>query len=156
MMYMEISIQYRHAQKEDVITIVNMLAADPLGAKRESIESSLPQSYYDAFEAIENDPNNELIVAIIDNQIVGVLQLTFIPYLTYQGGWRALIEAVRVVSEFRSQGIGRKMFQWAIHRATEKGCHMIQLTTDKQRPDALRFYESLGFNASHEGLKLYI
>jgi len=92
-MYMETSIQYRHAQKEDVSMIVNMLAADPLGAKRESIESSLPQSYYDAFEAIENDPNNELIVATIASQIVGVLQLTFIPYLTYQGGWRALIEA---------------------------------------------------------------
>ena len=87
---------------------------------------------------------------------VGVMQLTFIPYLTYQGGWRALIEGVRVASEFRSKGIGREMIQWAIGRARERGCHVLQLTTDKERVDALRFYESLGFAASHEGMKLHL
>ncbi len=132
-----------------------MLADDPLGSKRECFQSPLPQSYNDAFEAIDRDPNNELVVATIDHQIVGVLQMTFIPYLTYQGGWRALIEGVRVASEFRSQGMGREMFQWAIRRARQRGCHMLQLTTDKTRPDALRFYESLGFTASHEGMKLH-
>lgn len=153
---METRVQFRRAQKADVRAIVDMLANDPLGAKRERFQSPLPQSYYDAFEAIDSDPNNELLVATVDSQITGVLQLTFIPYLTYQGGWRALIEGVRVASEFRSKGIGREMFQWAINRARIRGCHMLQLTLDKARPDALRFYESLGFTASHEGLKLHL
>jgi GNAT superfamily N-acetyltransferase len=88
--------------------------------------------------------------------VVGVLQLTYIPSLTYQGGWRALIEGVRVDSGERSQGLGKTLFEWAIARAREHGCHMVQLTTDKARPDAKRFYESLGFVASHEGLKLHL
>lgn len=153
---MEARVEFRKAQKDDVGVIVEMLADDPLGAKRECFESPLPQSYYEAFESIDSDPNNELVVATVDSQIVGVLQLTFIPYLTYQGGWRALIEGVRVASEFRSKGIGREMFQWAIDRARKRGCHMLQLTMDKARPDALRFYESLGFTASHEGMKLQL
>lgn len=89
-------------------------------------------------------------------QVVGVLQLTFIPYLTYQGGWRALIEAVRVDPKLRSTGLGTTMFQWAIERARERRCHLVQLTTDKARPDAKRFYENLGFVASHEGMKLHL
>ena len=93
---------------------------------------------------------------MVNGQIVGVLQLTFIPYLTYQGGWRGLIEGIRVAAGFRGQGIGRELFQWAIDRARQWGCHLVQLTTDKARPDALRFYESLGFRASHEGLKLHL
>lgn len=153
---MEAQVQFRKAQRDDILAIVEMLADDPLGAKRERFESPLPQSYYDAFVSIDSDPNNELVVATVDSQIVGVLQLTFIPYLTYQGGWRALIEGVRVASEFRSQGIGHELFQWAINRARNRGCHMLQLTTDKARPDALRFYESLGFRASHEGMKLQL
>jgi GNAT superfamily N-acetyltransferase len=83
-----------------------------------------------------------------------VLQITFIPCLTYQGGWRALIEGVRIASDIRSEGIGRRMFKWAIQRSRERGCRLVQLTTDKARPDALRFYEKLGFVASHEGMKL--
>jgi GNAT superfamily N-acetyltransferase len=153
---MEARVQFRQAHKHDVEAIVAMLADDPLGAQRERFQCPLPQSYYDAFEAIESDPHNELVVATVESQIVGVLQLTFIPYLTYQGGWRALIEGVRVASEFRAQGIGRAMFQWAVHRARQRGCHLLQLTTDKARPDALRFYESLGFTASHEGMKLHL
>jgi GNAT superfamily N-acetyltransferase len=117
----------------------------------------LPGSYYAAFEAIERDPNNELIVAeTADGQLAGMLQLTFIPYLTYRGGWRALVEGVRVVAQMRSRGVGRRLFEWAIERARERGCHMIQLTSDKARPDAIRFYESLGFVASHEGMKLHL
>ncbi len=153
---MEARVQFRQAHRDDVEAIVAMLADDPLGAQRERFQCPLPQSYYDAFEAIESDPHNELVVATVESQIVGVLQLTFIPYLTYQGGWRALIEGVRVASEFRAQGIGRAMFQWAIQRARQRGCHLLQLTTDKARPDALRFYESLGFTASHEGMKLHL
>ncbi len=153
---MEARVEFRKAQKDDVGVIVEMLADDPLGAKRERFESPLPQSYYDAFESIDSDPNNELVLATVDSQIVGVLQLTFIPYLTYQGGWRALIEGVRVASEFRSKGIGREMLQWAISRVRKRGCHVLQLTTDKARPEAIRFYESLGFTASHEGMKLHL
>jgi GNAT superfamily N-acetyltransferase len=95
-------------------------------------------------------------VACQGARVVGVLQLTCIPSLTYQGGWRALIEGVRVDSGERSQGLGKTLFEWAIARARERGCHMVQLTTDKARPDAKRFYESLGFVASHEGLKLHL
>ena len=92
----------------------------------------------------------------MDGRLVGVLQLTFIPYLTYMGGWRALIEGVRVSSDARSLGIGRQLIEWAIDRARERNCHLVQLTTDKSRPDALRFYEKLGFKASHEGMKLHL
>ena len=91
-----------------------------------------------------------------DGRVIGVLQLTFIPYLTYRGGWRALIEGVRVDRRHRSAGIGRRLFEWAIARSRERGCHLVQLTSDKQRPDAIRFYESLGFAASHEGMKLHL
>lgn len=135
--------------------LVRLLADDPLGAQREAATSPLPASYYAAFEAIDRDPNNELIVAeTADSQLAGMLQLTFIPYLTYQGGWRALVEGVRVAAALRSGGIGGRLLQRAIDRARERGCHMIQLTSDKARPDAIRFYESLGFVASHEGMKL--
>lgn len=133
-----------------------MLADDPLGAKRERFETPLPESYLRAFDAIAADPNNELVVACLGAEVVGVLQITFTPYLAYQGGWRATIEAVRIDSRHRSQGLGKAMFEWAIARARERGCHLVQLTTDKARPDAKRFYESLGFVASHEGMKLFL
>ena len=149
-------LRFRRATRDDVPAIVALLAADPLGAKRETYASPLPASYHAAFEAIERDPNNELVVGEIEGRVVAVLQMTFIPYLTYRGGWRALIEGVRVDSGIRSRGIGRTLFEWAIERARERGCHMVQLTSDKARPYAIRFYESLGFVASHEGLKLIL
>ena len=145
---------FRRARREDVASIVRLLVDDPLGARREKHADPLPPAYYDAFAAIDADPNNELVVVDLEGEIVGVLQLTFIPYLTYQGGWRALIEGVRIDSRFRSSGLGRRLFQWAIGRAVERRCHLVQLTSDKARPDAIRFYESLGFVASHEGMKL--
>ena len=147
---------FRRARADDVPDIVRLLADDPLGATRERDESPLPESYARAFRAIEQDANNELVVACRGERVVGVLQLTYIPSLTYQGGWRALIEGVRVDSGERSQGLGKTLFEWAIARARERGCHMVQLTTDKARPDARRFYEALGFVASHEGMKLHL
>ena len=147
---------FRPAVRADVPAIVRLLADDPLGARREAYGSPLPVCYYRAHEAIERDPNNELVVVELDQQVVGVLQLTFIPYLTYQGGWRALIEGVRVASHLRSSGIGRRLFEWAIERARERKCHVVQLTSDKTRPGAIRFYEGLGFAASHEGMKLHL
>ncbi|MCH7831186.1 MAG: GNAT family N-acetyltransferase [Proteobacteria bacterium] len=120
----------QHAKSSDVATIVALLADDPLGSKRERFESPLPACYCDAFASINEDPNNELIVAKLDEKVLAVLQLTFIPSLTYQGRWRAQIEGVRVASEFRSKGISCDIFQWAINRARERDCHMIQLTTN--------------------------
>ena len=149
-------VAFRRAQREDVERIVRMLADDPLGAKRERYELPLPRSYLAAFEAIEADPNNEIVVACLDGEVMGVLQITFIPGLTYQGGWRALIEGVRVDGAARSAGVGRAMVEHAIGRARERGCRLVQLTTDKARPDAKRFYEALGFVATHEGMKLHL
>ncbi|MPZ46125.1 MAG: GNAT family N-acetyltransferase [Betaproteobacteria bacterium] len=146
----------RQATAQDLPAIVRLLADDPLGAKRECYREPLPASYQAAFAAIERDPNQELCVACLGESVVGVLQLTFIPYLTYQGGWRALIEGVRIAPGLRSRGLGRILFEWAIERARDRGCHMVQLTSDKARPDAIRFYQGLGFVASHEGMKLLI
>ncbi len=146
----------RRAGRDDLPAIVRMLAADPLGATRERYCLPLPQAYLDAFEVIDRDPNQELTVACEHGEVVGVLQITFLPYLTYQGGWRALIEGVRIASGARSRGLGRFMLEWAIGRARERGCHMVQLTSDKSRPDAVRFYQALGFVASHEGMKLHL
>jgi ribosomal protein S18 acetylase RimI-like enzyme len=152
----EPAIIIRRATRDDVPSIVRMLADDPLGAKREIYSTPLPDRYYLAFEEIERDSNNELVVAEVEGKVIGVLQMTFIPYLTYQGGWRALIEGVRVSSQTRSSGIGRRLFVWAIERARRRNCHVVQLTSDKARLDAIRFYEGLGFVASHEGLKLHL
>ena len=152
----EPAIEFRRATQDDVTLIVRMLADDPLGAQREAYAEPLPERYHRAFEAIDRDSNNELVVAEIDGKIAGVLQITFIPYLTYQGGWRALIEGVRVAADWRSRGVGRRLFEWAIARARQRGCHLVQLILDKVRPDAIRFYQNLGFEATHEGLKLHL
>ena len=147
---------FRRASRDDVPAIVKLLADDPLGAKREVFAMPLAETYYRAFEAIERDANNELVVVELESRVVGVLQLTFIPYITYQGGWRALIEGVRISPELRSSRIGRKLFEWVIERARKRKCHLIQLTSDKTRRAAIRFYEGLGFVASHEGMKLHL
>jgi len=149
-------IEFRRAREADLSLIVRLLAEDPLGARRERLEDPLPNSYLEAFEDITADTNQNLVVATLGGEVVGVLQLTFIPYLTYQGSWRAQIEGVRVAEACRSKGVGRALFEWAIARARERGCHLVQLTTDAQRPDALRFYESLGFAATHHGMKLHL
>jgi GNAT superfamily N-acetyltransferase len=148
--------QIRSAMRDDLPTIVELLADDILGERREDAGGPLPPAYVAAFEAIEADARNELIVVEDVGVVVGVLQLTFIPGLTHRGGERTQIEGVRVAASHRSQGVGRQLFDWAIERARERGCRMVQLTTDKRRTDAHRFYESLGFVASHEGMKLLL
>ncbi|HMB99437.1 MAG TPA: GNAT family N-acetyltransferase [Flavobacteriaceae bacterium] len=146
----------RKAIQSDVPYIVKMISDDKLGMTREDYIDPLPKSYYDAFSKINSDNNQELIVVEdSDKSIIGTMQLSFIPYLTYQGGVRAQIEAVRIHKDKRGQGIGEYMFKWAIHRASDRGAHLLQLTTDKKRPDALKFYEKLGFTATHEGMKLH-
>jgi len=151
------ALLFRRATRDDLPAIVAMLADDPLGALREANTSPLPRCYHDAFDAIDRDPNIELVVAQARGSgIVGVLQLSFIPNLSHRGGWRALIEGVRVAAESRSGGVGRQMLLWAVERARQRGCLMVQLTSDKTRTDAIRFYEGLGFVASHEGMKLHL
>lgn len=147
-------MKFRTATADDLNALVHMLADDELGALRENPALPLSTEYLRAFDHIQTDPNNELIVVESADQIIGMLQLTFIPYLTYQGSWRCLVEGVRIHRSFRGQGVGRAVFEWAINQAKSRGCQMVQLTSDKQRPDAIRFYESLGFVASHEGFKL--
>ena len=151
---MTANLQFRQASARDLPRLVAMLADDELGAQREDSSQPLNSSYRSAFDAIDRDPNNALIVAEIDASIVGMLQLTFIPYLTYIGSWRCLIEGVRVLPGYRGQGLGTALIEWAIEAARKRQCRILQLTSDKQRPDALRFYESLGFEATHEGFKL--
>ena len=149
-------MKFRKAKSDDVFAIVEMLADDELGSKREQFQNPLPQSYFDAFVQIDQDPNQELIV--IENnehEVIGTLQLSFIQYLTYRGGIRAQIEAVRIRKDQRGAGIGQKLFEWAIARARERKAHVLQLTTDKKRPDAIRFYEALGFQSTHEGMKMH-
>ncbi|MBX0315395.1 GNAT family N-acetyltransferase [Planococcus glaciei] len=153
---METAVEFKNAVREDLDRIVEMLADDVLGKERERFEQPLPNFYIQAFEAIEADPNNELIVACLNGEIVGVQQITFTPYIARQGSWRATIEGVRTAASVRGKGIGRQMISWAIERAKERGCRMVQLTSDKQREDALRFYGQLGFEATHEGLKLQL
>ena len=149
-------MKFRKAKREDLPSIVRLLADDKLGRIREDYQMPLPEKYSNAFANIDQDPNQELMVIENEEQdILGTLQLSFIPYLTYQGGIRAQIEAVRIKADQRGKGIGEKVFHWAISRAKEKGAHLLQLTTDKSRPDAIRFYEKLGFQATHEGMKLH-
>lgn len=150
------AITFRSAERDDLGALVRMLANDPLGAQRERFEEPLPRAYLDAFAAIEKDPHNDLLVARRGGRIIGVLQLTLIPNLTYEGGWRAQIEGVRIAAEARGQGIGRALVDQAIETAKRAGCHLVQLTSDKRRPDALRFYESVGFKPTHEGMKLFL
>jgi GNAT superfamily N-acetyltransferase len=147
-------LKLRPAAIDDLRTIVAMLADDFLGSHRERLEDPLPESYVRAFRELDGDPNNELIVAELDGSVVGTLQLTFTPSLSYQGGRRCAVESVRVDASLRGKGIGREMMLWAIDRARERGCVSMQLTTNNERTDAHRFYERLGFTASHIGMKL--
>lgn len=146
---------YREARREDVPGIIALLADDVLGAGREHTGGeAVPEAYRRAFAAIDADPNNELIVIEREGALAGCLQITWIPGLSRGGAERCQIESVRVASAERGSGLGRALFEWAIDRARKRGCSLVQLTSDKRRADAIRFYESLGFEASHEGLKL--
>ncbi len=149
-------MKFRKATEKDISAIVEMIADDELGKKREIFQNPLPIEYLKAFEKINSDKNQELIVVENENsEIIGTLQLTFIQYLTYRGGIRAQIEAVRIRKDKRGIGLGKTMFEWAIKRAKERKAHLLQLTTDKKRPKAIEFYENLGFIKSHEGMKMH-
>ena len=139
---------------DDLEAILALLADDELGRQREQIGPPSSPAHLQAFEAISADKNQFLTVAGLSGDIVGCLQLSFIPGLSRMGLWRGQIESVRVSSRHRGGGIGRELINWGIEECRRRGCGMVQLTTDKSRPDALRFYQDLGFTASHEGMKL--
>ena len=148
-------ITIRPAKRDDVGAIVGMLADDPLGSARERIEQPLPESYFKAFEALDRDPNIELVVAQDgEGAVVGCLQLCILPGLSSQGASRGLIEDVRVASHCRGRGIGEEMVQWAVKHARAKGCKLVELLTHHTRVDAQRFYERLGFARSHVGMTM--
>jgi len=147
-------IRFRQAVITDLPAIIGLLADDDLGRQREQIGPPPSPNYEMAFYAIEKDSNQMLAAAERNGEVIGCLQLTFIPGLSRVGLWRGQIESVRAASKFRGSGLGRRLFEWAIEECRKRGCGLVQLTTDKSRPDALRFYQSLGFAASHEGMKL--
>jgi GNAT superfamily N-acetyltransferase len=145
-------LEIRRATVDDLPAIVAMLADDPLGAQRESPDDMTP--YRVALERLEADPNQHLVVAVREGRVIGTLQLTVIPGLSHRGATRALIEAVRIHADERGSGLGGQLIEWAIETSRRLDCRMVQLTSDKTRTDAHRFYERLGFSASHEGFKL--
>lgn len=150
---------FREARDGDLPAILALLGDDPLGKYRELAlpeHADIPAAYRAAFEVIAVDARNHLFVAEIGGAVVGCFQLTFIPGLTYQGRERAQIEGVRVSQAMRGRGIGKAMMEYAIARARERACVLVQLTTDKRRAKAHEFYRALGFVASHEGMKLQL
>src|SRR5690625_2033282 len=149
-------MEFRIANKNDLHSIVRLLAEDELGSQRERFEEPLPAAYYEAFNAMESQVGNQIILAIENQRVIGCLQLTIIPGLARQGMKRRQIEGVRVDRNYRGKKIGQMMFEEAISIAKSEECGMVQLTTDKRRGDAHRFYEKLGFSASHEGMKLIL
>lgn len=145
-------LEIRRTTAEDIVAIVGMLADDPLGAQRETPDDLVP--YRAAFARLEQDPNQQLIVAVRNGEVVGCLQLTTIPGLSRRGATRTLVEAVRVRASERSTGLGTHLMQWAIEESRQQGASLVQLTSDSVRADAHRFYERLGFKGSHVGFKL--
>ena len=147
------TLRIRQAKAEDLPAIVRLLADDPLGTQREKRTELLPASYHAVFEAISYDPNNGPVAAQDhDASVVAVRQITDTPYITYQGGWRAASEYVRVASHMRGSGVGKDLFAWAIARASVRGCHLERHATDKQRREAKRVYETMDLVATHKGI----
>ncbi|MGW3493294.1 N-acetyltransferase family protein [Streptomyces sp. NPDC001020] len=145
-------LEIRPAVADDVPAIVAMLADDPLGAQRESPDDLTP--YLSALDRLSCDPNQHLMVAVREGRVVGTLQLTIIPGLSRKGATRSLIEAVRIHADERGSGLGTQLIEWSVDESRRQGCQLVQLTSDASRTDAHRFYERLGFKASHLGFKL--
>ncbi len=148
------SLEIRLATRQDVPSIIQMLRRDSVSTH--SGDTGTLEQQLKAFDEIASHPDNELIVATLGDEIVGTLQLTFIPGMSYQGAWRALVEGVRVRDDIRNQRIGTRLMEWVIQRARDRQCRLIQLTTNQVRVDAQRFYKRLGFTPSHIGMKLLL
>lgn len=149
-------VVFRAARRDDVAAIVALLADDPLGAERELASDPPAACYLDAFDAIASNPNMLLAVAEIQGEVVGCLQIDYLAGLSRRGAWRGQIEAVSVARRLRGRGLGAAMIRWALERCRERGCAVVQLTSHKSRGRAHRFYARLGFEASHEGMKLVL
>ncbi|MER5716609.1 GNAT family N-acetyltransferase [Streptomyces sp. NPDC002132] len=147
-------LEIRPAVADDIPAIVAMLADDPLGAQRESPDDLAP--YVTALERLSSDPNQRVVVAVREGRVVGTLQLTIIPGLSRRGATRSIVEGVRVHADERGSGLGTRFIEWAVEESRRAGCQLVQLTSDATRTDAHRFYERLGFVASHVGFKLHI
>ncbi|MET9775248.1 GNAT family N-acetyltransferase [Streptomyces sp. NPDC006367] len=147
-------LEIRPATVADIPAVVAMLADDPLGAQRESLEDMSP--YMSAFEDIRNDPNQHLVVVVREDRVVGTLQLTVVPGLSRRGATRSVIEGVRIHADERGSGLGTRLIEWAVAESRRLGCRLVQLTSDNTRTEAHRFYERLGFSASHVGFKLQL
>ncbi|MFC7881692.1 GNAT family N-acetyltransferase [Streptomyces sp. NPDC057376] len=147
-------LEIRPTTEDDLSAIVAMLADDPLGARRESPDDLSP--YLAAFERLSADPNQHLVVAVRNGRVAGTLQLTIVPGLSRRGATRSVIEGVRVHADERGGGLGTQLIEWAVDESRRQGCQLVQLTSDKTRTDAHRFYERLGFSASHTGFKLQL
>jgi GNAT superfamily N-acetyltransferase len=151
---MSTMLAIRDARRDDLPDIVAMLADDPLGATREDARLPLDPGYLRAFDEIARDPNQRLLVAELDNKVIGTLQITLIPGLSHKGSTRGQIEAVRVAAKHRNRGVGALLVENAINHCRERGCRMVELTTNNARVDAHRFYARLGFDQSHQGFKI--
>ncbi|MGX9143070.1 N-acetyltransferase family protein [Mesorhizobium sp. 128a] len=147
-------LHIRRAEITDLPAIVAMLADDPLGSRREDPTEPLAKVYRDAFATIDADPNQLLAVMAEGGRVIGTLQISYLAGLSQQGAWRGQIEAVRVAADRRGERLGQRMLEWAIEQCRARGCKIVQLTTNKSRQDAHRFYDRLGFKASHIGYKL--
>ncbi|MFE1116237.1 GNAT family N-acetyltransferase [Streptomyces rochei] len=147
-------LEIRPLTENDLPAAVAMLADDPLGAQRESPDDLSP--YLAALERLSGDPNQHLVVAVRGSRVVGTLQLTIVPGLSRRGAVRSIIEGVRIHADERGSGLGTQLIEWAVDESRRQGCHLVQLTSDKTRSDAHRFYERLGFSASHTGFKLQL
>jgi GNAT superfamily N-acetyltransferase len=146
----------RKMQKADLGVVVSLLADDELGESREDKAAVVHVDYLRAFEQIDSDVNQYAAIFEINGDTIGCLQITFIPGLSRRGSLRGQIEGVRVARDFRGKGYGTRMIAWAIEECRDRGCRMIQLTSDKKRENAIQFYEKLGFVSSHEGFKLIL
>jgi len=146
----------RDAREDDLAFITGLIASDPVSHHRDPPSPDDPRHQREGFAAIAADPNHRLLVAELGGVPVGSFQLSFLPVVGRRGAWRALIESVRVAPDRRSLGIGARMMAWAVDRSRERGCVLVQLMSDTNRPDAHRFYERLGFKPSHTGFKLML
>lgn len=153
---MTATLSIRIASISDLARIVELLGADDISASRPGATDVVTPSLQRAFKAIDSDPNNELVVATFEDEVIGTMQLSYIAGLSRGGAKRLLIEAVHVDGSLRGEGIGRAMIEWAHQRGRDNGCSFAQLTSDKRRSDAHRFYRSLGYEQSHEGFKLQL
>lgn len=148
-------MKLRKAKREELFQLIEMYFDDVLGQTRETISIPLDDSYIKAFEIIDSDPNQDLLVLVDKNDLIlGTIQITYIQYLNRHGSKRAVFESVRIHKSHRGKGLGETMFNLAIQRVKDNNVSVIQLTSDKQRTDALRFYKKIGFSATHEGFKM--